>query len=460
MKGHAETPGFLQARRRPPEDAVPVLVLNVGRMVLHHGNVGIIRSLGRMGVPVYAVLEDRFTPAAVSRYLAGAFLWNTRRLDAQRFLEGMTVIGRRLGRPTVVIPTGDVAAALLAEHAADLRRWFLCPDQPAALPRTLANKRELYRLCPRLGVPCPRTVFPSSLDDVRDFVRGAAFPIVVKAAESWLLPPGSRTTAIARSPEDIFALGEGEEGQPWSNLIFQEYLDPTRGEDWFYHGYRNAPSGCCIGFTGRKLRSYPVFAGPTTLGKALANETLRRQAESLLQAVSYAGISDLDFRLDTRDGQYKLLDFNPRIGAQFRLFEDAGIDVARALYLDMTGRTVRECGAAGGRTFIAEFHDVAASLGYYRRGKLTFREWSRSLRGRRELAWFSSDDPLPFLMLCVRLLLRVGQRLLRIKPAAGVAGGPPRDLRGRNGVSQRTRQPRGRAGFRFGVHESPQGAQT
>jgi len=40
-------------------------------------------------------------------------------------------------------------------------------------------------------------------------------------------------------------------------------------------------------------------------------------------------------------GAYHLLDFNPRPGAQFRLFTDrAGTDVVRAQHLDLTGRAV------------------------------------------------------------------------------------------------------------------------
>ena len=48
---------------------VPALILKVGQYPLHSGGVGAIRTLGRMGVPVYATAEDRFTPAAVSRVL-------------------------------------------------------------------------------------------------------------------------------------------------------------------------------------------------------------------------------------------------------------------------------------------------------------------------------------------------------------------------------------------------------
>jgi len=415
------------------------LVLKAGRYLLHHGAVGIIRSLGRMSVPVYSIVEDRFTPAAVSRYLTGAFIWDTRGLDASRFLEGMAIIGERLKRPTIVIPTDDMAAILIAEQADTLKQWFILPQQPADLPRTLVNKRELYLLCKRMGAACPESVFPTSIDDVYEFAEHASFPVVVKAAESWLLQEGERTTSIAWTAEQACAIYRTAEQHKAVHLIFQEYIPPAYGEDWFYHGYRNVRSDCCIGFTGRKLRSYPPFAGPTTLGKAVVNDSLRQQVEALLQAISYSGIMDLDYRFDKRDGQYKLVDFNPRIGAQFRLFEDStGVDVARALYLDLTKRPVARSGPITGRTFIAEFHDIAASIGYFRQGVLTVHDWWQSLVGAKEFAWFSWDDPLPFLTMCVRLLFRVIERALRMSSAPQIASRMPHYHTGwRNRISQR-----------------------
>jgi predicted ATP-grasp superfamily ATP-dependent carboligase len=304
----------------------------------------------------------------------------------------------------------------------------------------LANKRELYLLCKRMRVACPESVFPSSIDDVREYVEHASFPVVMKAAESWLLKEGERTTSIAWTPEQACSIYRSTERDNRVRLIFQEYIPPAYGEDWFYHGYRNVRSDCCIGFTGRKLRSYPPFAGPTTLGKAVANDRLRQQVETFLEAISYSGIMDLDYRFDKRDGQYKLVDFNPRIGAQFRLFEDgAGVDVARALYLDLTERRVPRSRPIVGRTFIAEFNDVAASIGYFRHGGLTVHEWRQSLVGAREFAWFSRDDPLPFLMMGVRLLIRVIKRVLRMTPTLNIASRIPHyQSCSRDRISQKT----------------------
>ena len=85
----------------------------------------------------------------------------------------------------------------------------------------------------------------------------------------------------------------------------------------------------------------------TACAYTASNPQLAALATRLCERVGYCGIADLDFRYDRRDGRYKLVDFNPRTGAQFRLFENAaGVDVVRALHLDLTGRPVPQASCA------------------------------------------------------------------------------------------------------------------
>ena len=395
------------------DTTVPALVLKMGRYPIHHGTLGVIRSLGRLGVEVYAVVEDRFIPSAMSRYLTGSFSWKTYGVE-EPYLTGLSAIGKQLGRPAILVPTDDYAAAFIAEHSASLERWFLFPRLPRGLPRQLANKRILSSLCKSIAVPHPEVAFPGSLEDVHAFLDRASFPVVVKAADAHLLPNGARSTSLARNPKELLALYELATSAEGSNLIFQEYIPFSSAEDWIFHGYSNPQTGCQVSFTGKKLRSYPPFAGPTTLGVSVRNETLAMQSEKLLKAIGYAGIMDLDYRFDKRDGQYKLLDFNPRIGANFRMFENAdGVDVVRALHLDLTGRAVLQSPPVYGRKLLVESHDLSASLGYLRDGGLTLGAWWQSLKGKKELAWFSWEDPVPASVLYFRLLFRVVGRAVR-----------------------------------------------
>ena len=131
----------------------------------------------------------------------------------------------------------------------------------------------------------------------------------------------------------------------------QEYIPRERAEDWFVHLYCDDSSNCLLTFTGVKVRSWPPHTGATASAYAVPNDALVNLAERLCKEIGFQGIADLDWRLDKRDGQYKLVDFNPRVGNQFRLFETAeGVDVVRALHLDLTGRPVPRSlsSAAGG----------------------------------------------------------------------------------------------------------------
>ena len=123
------------------------------------------------------------------------------------------------------------------------------------------------------------------------------------------------------------------------SVVLQEYLPPSTSEDWICNAWVGPDPGSSVIFTGRKDRMWPPEAGVATFAEAIDNPEVAGHSSALFEALGYQGIADLDWRLDERDSSYKLLDFNPRIGAQFRLFEtEQGIDVVRAAHLTLTGR--------------------------------------------------------------------------------------------------------------------------
>jgi D-aspartate ligase len=391
------------------DTAVPVLLFKSHRYIIHHGAVGIARNLGQAGVPVYANVEDRWTPLAVSRYLTGSFvLAQTVLDDDDRLLQALLTIGKGFNRPAILLPTDDKAAFFVAEHASELRQRFLFPDVPAGLPRRLADKMSLYGLCGKFGMPCPENVVPQSIEDVHELAGRIKFPVFLKVSAYWSPRGKMLPSQIVENRVELIAICRKVQNWENPNIIVQEYIP---GEDWIVHGHYNPKTDCFLPFTGRKVRSYPAFAGFTTLGVSAANETLSSQIEAFVKATGYSGIMDIDCRFDQRDGTYKLLDFNPRIGMNFRMFDDqAGLNVARALHLDLTGRSVKQSPLVEGRVFIVEPYDLLASLSYLRRRKVTLGKLLLALRGSKELAWFSWRDPLPILLMCLRLLLHVASR--------------------------------------------------
>ena len=138
-------------------------------------------------------------------------------------------------------------------------------------------------------------------------------------------------------------------------------------------------------FTGQKLRQYPPNSGATTLGICSRNETVEQATLEAGPGGDYRGIIDIGWRYDARDGSYKLLDLNPRLGATFRLLVGArGMDVLRALHLDMTGRAIPDDDLVEGRRWVTELHDLRTSARLIRGGDLSIRDWARSLSGIAE----------------------------------------------------------------------------
>ena len=319
-----------------------------------------------------------------------------------------------IGHSTILIPMDDLSAISVAENAKALSRWFLFPQLAWDLPRQLANKASLYSLCVRLGIPCPRSVVPHSVDDVREFVDHSAFPIVMKPAEQWSLVNEQRyNPVVIHNRETLFEIYERCKRKETSAMILQQYI---AGEDWIYHGYCNSETNSYLSFTGKKLLDYPAGAGSTAVGLSLHNEEFCSQAEFFLKAISYSGICDMDWRLDKRDGRYKILDYNPRIGLNFRMFEtSAGIDVVRAQHLNLTGRSIRGSPMVEGRLLTVESLYFLSTIHGGRRSILRIDAFIDPLTVTRELAWWSSDDPLPFFVMGIRLMFRfIMGRLRRI----------------------------------------------
>jgi D-aspartate ligase len=198
------------------------------------------------------------------------------------------------------------------------------------------------------------------------------------------------------------------------SVILQEYIPADAAEDWIVHLYRGADGDPLVLFTGIKVRSWPPQAGMTALAYTVSNPKLAELAAHLCDRVGFSGIADLDFRFDRRDGQYKLVDFNPRIGAQFRLFENAaGIDVVRAMHLDLTGRPVPPAPMPEGRRIIVENVDLTS--------RMTGKRSSYNIpplpqpTGATELAWWAADDPMPVVMMLARSAAPLAVYLNRLR---------------------------------------------
>jgi D-aspartate ligase len=395
------------------EKTTPILMLGLSRGVFHHGVLGIARSAGRLGVPVHRIGLERRAPAARSRYISSWRVVDEAASDKE-VLQLLHEMRHEIGR-AILVPVDDAASVFVDEHAKALSSDYLFPRQPDGLARALSSKKGMYELCQQHDVPTPQSSFPRSEEDVLEYAQHTSFPIVVKCINAGNAPPASPRVVIAESREQLVEAYRLMESPELGNVMLQEYIPGAPETVWMFNGYFDEHSECKLGFTGKKIRQSPPYTGATTLGVCLPNPTVHDTTVRLMREVGYRGILDIGYRFDQRDGLYKLLDVNPRIGGTFRLFAAHGMDVLRALHLDLTGHPVPASTLPDGRRWIVEPLDLQSSLIYRRRGDLNTREWIRSFRGVREGAWFALDDPLPSValwpyLLAERMAGRLGNR--------------------------------------------------
>jgi D-aspartate ligase len=397
---------------RIADNSTPVVVL----APVAYGPLGILRSLGRLGIRVCVAGSEPRTPALYSRYCRGKFIWNSNGCPPSESAARLLEIGRRIGRQSVLIPTTDQLAIFVDENADALRERFLFPSQPPGLPGALASKKEMYHIAKQAGIPTAETTFPASRQDVIEFGKSATFPIMLKGIDTKRLSArvGGWGQGMFRvdSAAELLQKYDKYEDSESPNLMLQEYIPGDDDTVWMFNGYFDRNSECVQGFTGKKIRQCPIHRGLTSLGICITNETVERITRQFMKLVGYRGILDIGYRYDARDGLYKVLDVNPRIGATFRLFvADNGMDVIRALYLDLTGQAIDAGRPREGRKWMVEDLDLFSSYCYHREGGVRLRDWFASFKGVQESAYFAFDDPFPLWAMLISDAGRVFRRL-------------------------------------------------
>src|SRR5215510_6779238 len=162
------------------DTSLPVLVLQMQ----HHGALGVMRSLGRLGVRMYGVHPTRRPVASFSKYCRKVFALDLDRTPPEESVDCLRDIARGIGSMPLLLPTNDESALFVARNASRLQEHFLFPANPVQVVWSLYNKREMHLLAKRLSIPTPDTVFPESQKDVLEFCERAQFPVMLKASDN------------------------------------------------------------------------------------------------------------------------------------------------------------------------------------------------------------------------------------------------------------------------------------
>ncbi len=380
-----------------------------GALVLgaDYRGLGVVRSLGRRGVPVWVLKEPGEPLASVSRYARRSLPWPAEGEDRVAFLcdlaesEGIT--------GWALVPTADETAALVARHHGELAQHFTHTVAPWEVVRWAYDKRLTYELAERVGVACPRTVYPRTRDDVA--AADVGFPAVIKPTvkESFNRLTAAKAWRVDGKIELLERYAEACALVDPATLMIQE-LVPGGGDDQFSYAALCVDGSPVAALTARRTRQYPAdFGRASTYVETVECPELVEPSLKLLRELRFDGLIEIEFKRDPRDGVLKVLDMNPRVWGWHTLCGRAGVDFPYLLWLLVSGEPVPRTDARAGVGWLRFTTDTPTVLKELYSGRLRLRDYARSLRGPRESAIFAWDDPVPGLAelpLVVLLLLR------------------------------------------------------
>jgi predicted ATP-grasp superfamily ATP-dependent carboligase len=189
----------------------------------------------------------------------------------------------------------------------DSRAWRAFPVSPREALTVVFNKHAVVARAASHNVPVPTTIVPQSEDDVLRLGRELPYPIVVKGEKG----EAAQTVRLVRERADLLAafrhvrkLEAPYGGQP----ALQEFIP---GETYLVGAVVDRGTTLRVA-AHRKDLMYPAGGGSTVRGVTEHHPALITSALATFAALRYTGIGSLDFIRDPRDGQFKLLEINPR----------------------------------------------------------------------------------------------------------------------------------------------------
>ncbi|MBI5026563.1 MAG: ATP-grasp domain-containing protein [Nitrospirae bacterium] len=285
-----------------------------------------VRSFGRKGFFVTAGERTRLATALFSRYCNKRFIYPSPSAYPEDFLH-VLVRELKTGNYDVIFPMEYTTQILLTETAnrERLQRYARIPFADAELARKVNDKAFLMRYANEKGIDIPKTYFVNEVEEIEKIKDSIKCPVVIKPRVS----SGSRGIVYAGDKQELIP-SYFNVHEKYSLPIIQECIpgDETYGVGLLL----NFQSEVRAPFVYKRLRTYPVNGGPSTLRESVKRDDIRWIAESLMRSLGWTGIAHVEFKIDPRDGRPKLLEVNPRFWGSLQLAIESGVDFPFLLY--------------------------------------------------------------------------------------------------------------------------------
>ncbi len=312
----------------------------------------------------------------------------------------------------VLFPTRDETVAAFSRYRPELESFFRLTTPDWKVVRWALDKRNTYNLALQLKIPSPQTWSPLRSADLCTLYD--KLPLAIKPAikENFFYSTGAKAWR-ANTPEQLHRLFEKASRLIDPEEIMVQEIIPGDGRQQFSYCAFFRDGRAHSSMVARRGRQHPrEFGRAATYVESVELPIIEELSERLLKAINYYGLVEVEFKLDPRDGLYKLLDVNARAWGFHSLGGPAGVDFPYILFADQIGEPVERCRGKSGIGWLRMVTDVPTVLSDLVHGDFDLRSYIRSLRHIRVESVFSSEDPFPSLLELLLLPYSISKKYL------------------------------------------------
>ncbi len=360
--------------------------------------LGVLRTLAKKDIPIIMLDSDH----CISKYsrFKKRFFRSPHPSDDQSYVDFLIDLAKKekIHRNRwVIFPNSDETVYVLSKYKNILEEFYRIPTPGWEVIQNVYIKKNTYQLAKKGGIPIPTTYYPDGLQELVELSLN--YPVVIK--------PSIRDNFYSKIKIKAFRVNNKEELvriyeyvcsiiEP-SEVLVQEFI--PGGPNHLYSFCPFFKDGEVLtSIMARRARQHPMdFGHASTFAELVDIPEIQKIAEKFLSLINYYGFAEVEFMQDPRDGNYKLIEVNPRVWGWHTIAIASGVDLPYLLYQDMIGEEMDVRLPIDNLKWVRLITDVPTVLSEIIGGRLRIRDYLKSMKGKKEFAVFALNDPLPFL---------------------------------------------------------------
>jgi predicted ATP-grasp superfamily ATP-dependent carboligase len=213
----------------------------------------------------------------------------------------------------VILPISFASVMQLNSIRGDLERYTKIPLASNYSLNIAGDKHKTLKFADALGIRIPKTWYPTDENEVKKLSTELSYPIVIKGISDW---------GVIHYANNSYELIKYYHLLKEHTPVLQEYII---GDGYGFFALYNHGKHKAI-FMHKRIREYPVTGGPSAMAISIYDEKLFESGKTILDALNWHGVAMVEYKKDSKTGEFVLMEINPKFWGSLGLAIDSGVN--------------------------------------------------------------------------------------------------------------------------------------